>query len=836
MKLRFSSFSALLAVSLFAVASSATAQLVVLPSPRLLTTLPMGGQVGTSVEILITGENIENVTELLFSTPKITAKPVLGADGKPIENKFLVTIAPDAPVGVHDALVLSRLGLSTARAFSVNTLAEMTRTVANNSVETALKLPVNTICNAVMTKRAVDFYSFEGKKGKRVAVDCAASGIDSKLTPVVIIADEKGQDLLVNRTGGVIDFVPPADGTYLVKVNDLTYQGGERHFYRLALQEVVGDGPAPQQPGTTMVSALSWPPQGLAPKAAGLEAEPNNGATEAQQVTLPLDIAGSFYPAADVDTYEFSAKKGDVWWVEVASARLGLATDPFVLVQKVSKTGDKETLTDVAELYDIASPMKVSSNGYSYDGPPYDAGSPDVLGKVEIKEDGVYRLQVRDLFGGTRNEPGNIYRLLVRQAQPDFALATWAVHMTLRNGDRAAFSKPMTLRAGAAMAFEVAVIRRDGFNGEIELKMDGLPAGVTAGGLKIPAGKNVGHLIISADVTAKDGFSLARVVGSATIDGKVVTRPCHLASMEWPVKDAKGEIPSPRLFADIPVSVSDAEISPLSLSAAEDKVWEAKVGETLKIPLKAIWHGEFSGTGVKLKAYGSGFEGIKEFDLPIKATTTEVVIDLAALKTPPGEYTLAFYGSAVAKYSYNPEAVKAAEELKKKAEAEAATMAAEAKKLAGDAANAPTEKKSEMANAAKVAAEKQKSAEATMVKATEKVKVVVAAAEPKDIVDIYVSAPIRVSVKPATVAAPAPAPAAVPAPAVAAAPAPAVAKAPASTPAPAVAKAPVPAAVPAPAAVTAPATAAPAPAPAVTKTPAPAAVPAAAPATTTAKK
>ncbi len=47
--------------------------------------------------------------------------------------------------------------------------------------------------------------------------------------------------------------------------------------------------------------------------------------------------------------------------------------------------------------------MKLSTNGYSYDGPPYDAGSADPLGKLEIKEDGIYRLQMRDLFGGTRD-------------------------------------------------------------------------------------------------------------------------------------------------------------------------------------------------------------------------------------------------------------------------------------------------------------------------------------------------------------------------------------------------------------------------------------------------
>ena len=40
---------------------------------------------------------------------------------------------------------------------------------------------------------------------------------------------------------------------------------------------------------------------------------------DVQQVDLPCDIAGSFYPAADVDTFQFAAKKGETWWIEVAS-------------------------------------------------------------------------------------------------------------------------------------------------------------------------------------------------------------------------------------------------------------------------------------------------------------------------------------------------------------------------------------------------------------------------------------------------------------------------------------------------------------------------------------
>jgi len=702
-------------------AASAIAQQVTLPLPRILTVMPMGGQAGQNVEVTITGENIEDVTELTFSTPKITAKPVSGAP-----NKFTVNIAADAVVGVYDARVMSRLGVSSARAFSVNKLPEVMRTKANNTLETALALPVGTICNATMTKRAVDFYSFQGVKDQAVAIDCAAVGIDSRLTPVVILADSKGADIKVNRTGGIIDFTPPADGTYIIKVSDLTYQGGERHFYRLALQK----SPAQPQPQTQTVSAMSWPPADLTANAAAKETEPNN--KDAQKITLPCDIAGAFYPAADVDTFEFTAKKGETWWVEVASERLGLNTDPFVLVQQV-KDGK---FTDVAELYDIAPPMKVTSNGYSYDGPPYDAGSPDVMGKFEVKEDGTYRIQVRDLFGGTRTDANNIYRLIVRQAAPDFALAAWAVHMTLRNGDRASLSKPMALRQGDARAFEVAVQRRDGFDGEIEIGMENLPPGVSAAGLKIGKGKTYGHLILTAADNAPRGFSLAKITGKAVIGGKEVLRPVRVASMEWSVKDAKGEIPAPRLMADIPVSITDSEQAPLTIELAEDKVFEAKAGEILKIPLKLTWRNEFNGTSIKVKAYGEGFSAIKEFDIPLKAATHELALNLAELKIAPGDYTFALQSLGICKYRYNPAAVPLAEAEQKKAEQLLAAAAAEAKKLAATDAEA-----------AKKAAEKQKQAEAAMTAASTRMKSVTTAANPTDTVEILISQPIRVSVK-----------------------------------------------------------------------------------------
>ena len=54
---------------------------------------------------------------------------------------------------------------------------------------------------------------------------------------------------------------------------------------------------------------------------------------------------------------------------------------------------------------------------------------------------------------------------------------------------------------------------------------------------------------------------------------------------------------------------------------------------------------------MSVKTMGHGFSKLPKFDLPLTADQSEAVLDLAKLKTPPGEYWIAFYGSAVAKYS-----------------------------------------------------------------------------------------------------------------------------------------------------------------------------------------
>lgn len=650
--------SAALCLAYGSMASVAFAQSVCLPAPRLLTTMPMGGKVGTQVEVTISGENLDDAGDLLFSDPRLSAKPKLDAAGKPEPNKYLVNIAADCAVGVHEARLMTRLGLSSSRVFTVGTLAEVWPTKPNTTLATAFELPLNSVCNATISDRSVDHYVFQAAKGQRVIVDCASRGIDSKLNATVIIADAAGRDLLVERRGGVLDFAVPQDGKYVIKVHELTFKGGPAFFYRLGLWDLPAGASIVRQPSTKTVNSFSWPPVGLAREASLIETEPNNDGPRAQKISLPCDLGGSFFPAADVDVFEFEAKKGEEWWIEVASERFGRPTDPAILVQHVARLEGGEKLTDVLELSDVPSPVKVSSNGYAYDGPPYNAGTSDILGKLVIKEDGFHRLQLTDLFGGTRNEPGNVYRLVVRKAAPDFALAAWALHMELRNGDRAALSKPIALRGGATMAIEVVAFRRDGFDGDIELAMEGLPSGVTAQGLKIPAGQSRGLVLITARQDAPRAFASATFVGRSQISGQEVTRPCRLASVSWPIPDSWGEIPSPRLLADVPVSVGGFDLAPLAIAPRTPRL-EASVGEKLAVDLVHTRRSEFSGGTMQMRAIGAGFERVPQFDLSLTADSSQVVLDLAALKTPPGDYLIAFHGGAVVKFRQTPQAAPA---------------------------------------------------------------------------------------------------------------------------------------------------------------------------------
>jgi hypothetical protein len=226
--------------------------------------------------------------------------------------------------------------------------------------------------------------------------------------------------------------------------------------------------------------------------------------------------------------------------------------------------------------------------------------------------------------------------------------------MELRNGDRAALSKPMALRGGGTVSLEVAAIRRDGFDGPIDLVVTGLPEGVSATGLRIPAGATRGQILVSASDSPPRSLATISIGGRGTADGESIERPCRLAGQCWPVRDGWSEIPFPRLLADTTLSAGGSEPSPLTLRAPGHGVTaaaplEAVEGTTLQVPLELVKRAEVQGATFQMRVIGPGFEQIPGFELDVAAPKA-LVIDLDKLKIPPGDHAFAMVTSAVTKY------------------------------------------------------------------------------------------------------------------------------------------------------------------------------------------
>ena len=124
-------------ILIFGLAGQMSAQSVGLPAPRLLTTTPMGGKVGSELEIAITGDFLDDAGDLIFSDARIKATPKKDAEGKVVPDKYLVKIDKACPPGLYEARIMTRLGISSSRVFVVGTLDEVQETKANNTLATA---------------------------------------------------------------------------------------------------------------------------------------------------------------------------------------------------------------------------------------------------------------------------------------------------------------------------------------------------------------------------------------------------------------------------------------------------------------------------------------------------------------------------------------------------------------------------------------------------------------------------------------------------------------------------------------------------------------------------
>lgn len=607
-----------------------------LPQPRLLSVSPMGGKTGSTVELTFTGTDVEDPQGLYFSHSGIKAEPIVPPAPPPPDPKnppktpptppaitrFKVTIAADVPAGTHDVRFINKFGISNPRAFVIGDLPEILEKEPNNDVPQAQRIEVGSTVNGGISAPAdVDYYSFAGKKGQRIAVNCQTTGIDSRLQAALELYTSDGK-LLANNRGyregdALLDAVLPADGDYLIRVHEFTYAfGGPQHFYRLTVSTapwIDAIHPPMIEPGKASLLTIygrNLPGGQPDPQAGG-------GRYPLEKLTVSLQAPGDPLQQqrlayhglvspmmAGIDGFEYILRgpngASNPCLVTYAHA-------PVLLDQGPNDTMDKaQEVTVPCEIAGRIEKRKdrdwyafTAKKGETFliDGMSNRLGTQAYLSlsllradnKQVIKEfddltdtlspvkfftrcddpapyrftapaDGKYYLLAQTRDADTRGGVQQFYRIRISAERPDYRL------ILMPPADNRPDST--VVPQGGHQYFTVFVWRQDGFNGDVKLTAEGLPKGVTCPPQIVGKGLRQGTLVVSAAADAPEWAGDFKIKGTATIGGQPVVREARSAGVIWPVQQPN--IPTlSRLEHSLVLAVRPKP--PFSLTATVDK-------------------------------------------------------------------------------------------------------------------------------------------------------------------------------------------------------------------------------------------------------------------------
>jgi hypothetical protein len=362
-----------------------------------------------------------------------------------------------------------------------------------------------------------------------------------------------------------------------------------------------------------------------------LDNEKNEAAAQAQKITTPCTLCGFIENESDQDWYSFSAKKGQVFTIEGFGDRLNVPVNFYIQLRKVDGKDNPVVAT-----FDSHPDLPPPNQGFSY-------GSDDPKGKFTVPDDGEYLLNVTSLTALSRNGPRFVYRINIRPERPDFRL------MLVENETDNAGS--FTVHKGGCQELAVYLIREDGFDGEVLLEAEGLPAGVTCLPQVVGPKLKKGVLVIQAAENAAEFSGPIKIKGTAVIDGKPVVRPAQAACLVWP---APNQIPAiSRITKSICMAVRDKGVFVLETEVKELMV---PVGGTLDVKVKVKrFASDFKAQVQVVRLSSPALTNGQLINVPnvnIDGNKSEVVVKITIPNnTQPGTYSLVFQGKA----KYNAE-------------------------------------------------------------------------------------------------------------------------------------------------------------------------------------
>ncbi len=271
-----------------------------LQTPKLDRVVPLGGQVGTTVEVEFVGQDLADFKEVRFDHPGFVWMETTANTGKSIRGKL--RLAAGLSLGPHRFQLVTKSGISNGRLFSVTEFPGIAEAEPNDKPAQAqtIELKPQVLHGYLKGLADLDFYRFRAKAGERWLFDVQSIERGGFLESELHLLDSDGKQLAFNDDQDEyletprLSFTFPRDGEYLLKIDQ--YRGpqgvgcGKNCGYALHISQlpiVTGLSPVGTNPGQAYSVTVQG--EGLS-SVTGAQIRRARGA-EHYRLTFPYSIA-----------------------------------------------------------------------------------------------------------------------------------------------------------------------------------------------------------------------------------------------------------------------------------------------------------------------------------------------------------------------------------------------------------------------------------------------------------------------------------------------------------------------------------------------------------------
>ena len=457
----------------------------------------------------MTGKELKQVYDRFLNRSKRPKAPM--AERVTLE----VTIDPGAKTGDRELRLRASTGLTNPVVFQVGQLPEdqepgeyETRKIAPISVQSPVVL------NGRIMPGEVDRFPVKLQRGQKLVaiaqarhlIPYLADAVPGWFQAVLTLRDANGRELAFADNCGfdpdpVLFYQAAQDGDYVLEIRDSIYRGRWDFVYRIVVGEdtLVGSILPSGSRGGVSVVAVDREQSKSTQSDFRLsnetlprrdEVEPNDAGKTAQSITPPHVVSGKIARSGDRDIFRIKGRTGDQVVAEVYARRLGSPLDS--LLKLMDASGKVIAMNDDNEDKSMG---LLTHHADSYL-------------SAKLPATGDYLVQVSD----TQNHGGSEYNYHLRIGPP---IPNFALRMT---------PSSVNLITGCPAPITVYAMRKDGWDGDIDISLKDAPDGFILSGARIPKGRDHVRMTLTAPQQRSVQPFVLQLEGRAQVNGKVVTR------------------------------------------------------------------------------------------------------------------------------------------------------------------------------------------------------------------------------------------------------------------------------------------------------------------------